>query len=55
MLREMPRRSWKSSNLVIPRKQSLMISMDHHSPTTSRVWATEQFISSKLLRRMTPW
>ena len=22
----------------------------HHSPTTSRHWATEQFISSKLVR-----
>ena len=49
MFLEIPRRWWKSSNLVIPKKQSRMISMVHHSPTTSRVWATEQFISSKTL------
>src|SRR5664280_1674648 len=54
MLREIPSRCWKSSNRVIPRKQSRTMSMVHHSPTTSRVWATEQFISSKLLRRMLP-
>ena len=54
MLREMPSRRWKSSNRVTPRKQSRTMSMVHHSPTTSRVWATEQFMPSKLFRRMAP-
>ena len=31
-----------------------MISIDHHSPTTSRHWATEQCMSAKLLRSTRP-
>src|ERR1044071_3690091 len=50
MLREMPRRAWKSSNRRTPRNASRTISKLHHSPTTSRHCATEQFMSSKLRR-----
>src|SRR3954452_22582459 len=53
MLREIPRRDWKSSKRRTPRKASRTISRLHHSPTTSRHWATEQFIVSKLVRFMT--
>ena len=54
MLREIPRRRWNSSNRVTPRKASRTMSMLHHSPTTSRHWATEQSMSAKLLRSMQP-
>ncbi len=50
MFREIPSRSWKSSKRVTPMKTSRTMSIDHHSPTTSRHWATEQCISAKLLR-----
>src|ERR1700686_3031147 len=50
MLREIPSRAWKSSKRVTPRKASLTMSRLHHSPTTSRHWATEQVMSSKLVR-----
>src|ERR1700678_2049580 len=50
MLRAIPRRFWKSSNRVTPKNTSRRISIDHHSPTTSRHWATEQCMSTKLLR-----
>src|SRR5437762_13370546 len=50
MLREMPSRAWKSSNRRTPKNASRTISMLHHSPTTSRHCATEQFMSSKLVR-----
>jgi hypothetical protein len=49
-LREMPRRSWKSSKRVTPKNASLTMSMLHHSPTASRHWAIEQLISRKLVR-----
>ena len=29
-----------------------MMRKDHHSPTTSKAWATEHCMSSKLVRRM---
>ncbi len=45
MFLEIPRRSWKRSNRVTPKNASLMMSIVHHSPTTSRVWATEQLIA----------
>ncbi len=54
MLREIPRRLWKSSNRVTPKKASRMMSMVHHSPTISRHWATEQSMSAKLFRSMPP-
>src|SRR5206468_4976189 len=50
MLREIPSRAWKSSNRRTPKNASRTINRLHHSPTTSRHWATEQFMSSKLLR-----
>ena len=50
MFREMPRRTWKSSNLRTPRNASLTMSRLHHSPTTSRHLATEQVMYSKLVR-----
>src|SRR2546421_1821562 len=50
MLREIPSLAWKSSKRRTPRNASRMINRLHHSPTTSRHWATEQFISSKLVR-----
>src|SRR5262249_6386053 len=46
----MPSRCWNSSKRVTPRNASRTISNDHHSPTASRHWATEQCISEKLLR-----
>jgi len=52
MFLEIPRRSWKRSNRVTPKNASLMMSIVHHSPTTSRVWATEQLIPWKLVLRM---
>src|SRR5260370_406553 len=52
MLREMPRRSWNWSKRVTPNIASRTISIDHHSPTTSRHWATEQCMSAKLFRSM---
>src|ERR1700737_4644479 len=54
MLREMPSRSWNWSKRVTPRKASRTISIDHHSPTTSRHCATEQCMSAKLLRSTEP-
>jgi hypothetical protein len=54
MLREIPSRAWKSSNLVTPKKASRRISRLHHSPTASRHWAIEQFTSSKLVRCIPP-
>src|SRR3954447_21932189 len=50
MLREIPSRAWKSSNRRTPKKASRTINRLHQSPTTSRHWATEQFMSSKLVR-----
>ena len=50
MLREIPSRAWKSSNRRTPKNASRTINRLHHSPTTSRHWATEQFMSSKLVR-----
>src|SRR5580700_1350427 len=50
MLREMPRRAWKSSNRVTPKNASRTMSRLHHSPTTSRHCATEHLRSSKLVR-----
>jgi hypothetical protein len=35
-------------------KASRTINRLHHSPTTSRHWATEQFMSSKLVRCTNP-
>src|ERR1700730_19406378 len=54
MLREIPRRAWKSSKRVTPKNTSRRISIDHHSPTTSRHCATEQCMSAKLLRSTEP-
>jgi hypothetical protein len=48
----MPRRSWKSSNRVTPKKASRRISGVHHSPITSSERAMEQFISSNDVRRI---
>src|SRR5256885_12093008 len=49
MLREIPSRAWKSSNRRTPKNASRTINRLHQSPTTSRHWATEQFMSSKLV------
>jgi len=54
MLREIPSLAWKSSKRVTPRKASLTMSRLHHSPTTSRHWATEQVMPSKLVRCTNP-
>ena len=54
MLREIPSRLWNSSKRVTPRKASRTMSMLHHSPTTSRHWATEQSKPAKLLRSIAP-
>src|SRR5260221_10684583 len=50
MLREIPRRAWKSSKRVTPMKASRTMSRLHHSPTASRHCAIEQFSSAKLVR-----
>src|SRR5205823_10961018 len=50
MLREIPNRACKSSKRRTPRNASRTMSRLHHSPTTSRHWATEQCMSSKLVR-----
>jgi hypothetical protein len=52
MLRAMPRLRWKSSKRRTPLKASRSTSRLHHSPTTSRVRATEQGMSAKLVRLM---
>src|SRR5215467_2970323 len=53
-LREMPSRSWNWSKRLTPKKASRRISIDHHSPTTSRHCAIEQCMAAKLLRSMFP-
>src|SRR3954452_13534107 len=52
MLREIPKRDWNLSKRRTPREASRTTRRLHHSPTTSRHWATEQFMSSKLVRCM---
>src|SRR5260370_23432154 len=54
MLREIPSLAWKSSKRVTSRKAPLTMSRLHHSPTMSRHWATEQVMSSKLVRCTNP-
>src|ERR1017187_4329383 len=51
-LRAMPRLAWKSSKRRVPRKASRRISGVHHSPTTSSVFAIEQFHSARLVNCM---
>src|SRR5215475_6492715 len=53
-LREMPSRSWNWSKRLTPKKASRRISIDHHSPATSRHCAIEQCMAAKLLRSMLP-
>ena len=48
MLREIPRRSLEVVEPGDPQEAVPDDEHVHHSPTTSRVWATEQFMSSKL-------
>src|SRR4051794_25527253 len=50
----MPSRCWISSKRRTRRNRSRTTSIVHHSPTTSRHWATEQDMSSKLLRFTSP-
>src|SRR2546421_11654799 len=49
-----PEASLKASKRVTPRKASRRMRRLHHSPTTSRHWATEQFMSSNLVRCIQP-
>src|SRR6476661_896308 len=53
-LREIPRRSTKSSKRRTPRKALRRISKVHHSPITSSDWAIEQRMSANEAFRMGP-
>src|ERR1039457_5285653 len=48
----MPRLAWKSSKRRVPRKASRRISGVHRSPTTSSVFAIDQFHSARLVNCM---
>src|SRR5215468_3359575 len=50
----MPSRSWNWSKRLTPKKASRRISIDHHSPATSRHCAIEQCMAAKLLCSMFP-